>query len=155
MTRHRITRKISMTACLIIGALSSIQVNAQPPANSNLAYDVKKEVTLNATVSNVLVKPSAGMLMGSHLLLATASGPLDASLGRFGLQGKGALSVSTGQQVEVTGVMKTLIGKQVLLVRTVTVGGQTYTMRNEHGIPVSPQARVRAGQKMAQKGRFL
>ena len=70
-------------------------------------YDVSKEVTLSGTVSSVLTKPSLGMIMGSHLLLATPSGPVDASLGTFGLRGKGALSVATGQQVEVTGVMKT------------------------------------------------
>ena len=117
-------------------------------------YDVSKEVTLGGTVSSVLMKPSPGMIMGSHLLLATPSGPVDASLGTFGLRGKGALSVATGQQVEVTGVMKTLKDKQVFLVRTVKVGGQVYMIRSEHGFPVSPQARERAG-KTAQKGESL
>jgi hypothetical protein len=84
------------------------------------------------------------MIMGSHLLLATISGPVDASLGMFGLRGKGALSVTAGQQVEVTGVMKTIKDKQILLARTVKVAGQVYTIRNEHGVPVAPQARERA-----------
>jgi hypothetical protein len=118
-------------------------------------YDATKEVTLTATVSSVLTRPSVGMIMGSHLLLATASGEVDASLGKWGLQGKGALSVAAGEQVEVTGVMKTLMDKQVFVVRAVKVGGQVYTMRNEHGIQVSPQARERAGQKTAQFGRGL
>jgi hypothetical protein len=90
--------------------------------------------------------------MGSHLLFTTISGPLDASLGRFGLQGKGALSVAAGQQVEVTGVMKTIMDKQVFLARTVKAGGRVYTIRNEHGVPMSPQARDRANGKTAQKG---
>jgi hypothetical protein len=119
------------------------------------SYDVSQEVTLNGTVSSVLTKPSAGMIMGSHLLLATPSGPVDASLGRFGLQGKGAVSVAAGQQVEVTGVMKTLKDKQVFLVRTVKVGGEVYTIRNEHGFPVSPQARERASGKTTQRGETL
>jgi hypothetical protein len=71
------------------------------------------------------------------------------------LQGRGALSIEAGKQVEVTGVMKTLNGKQVLITRTVTVNGHAYTMRNEHGIPVSPQARERAGEKSAHKGVWL
>src|SRR5260370_3711277 len=110
-------------------------------------YDVTKEVTLNGTVSSVLMKPSPGMIAGFHLLLATSSGEVDASLGRFGLQGKGALSVDVGQYIEVTGVMMTLRDKQVFVARTVKAGNQVYAMRNEHGIPVSPQARERASEQ--------
>jgi hypothetical protein len=113
------------------------------------SYDVAKEVTLSGTVSSVLTKPSPGMIWGSHLLLATPSGPVDASLGRFALMGKGALSVAAGQQVEVTGVMKTIKDKQIFLTRTVKVGGHVYTIRNEHGVPMSPQARERASRKAA------
>ncbi len=118
-------------------------------------YDISKEVTLHGTVSSVLTKPSKGMLMGSHLLIQTGVGSLDASLGRFALQGRGALSVEPGKQVEVTGVMKTIKGKQVFITRTVTVNGHAYTMRNQHGISMSPQARERASEKTAQKGAWL
>jgi hypothetical protein len=111
------------------------------------------EVTLTGTVSGVLAKPDAGMLMGSHILLATLTGRVDVSLGRFGLRGKGALSVAAGQQIEVTGVMKTYAtnnkDQQVVLARTVKVGGEIYTIRNEHGFPISPQARERASRKNA------
>jgi hypothetical protein len=95
------------------------------------------------------------MIVGPHLLLTTLSGPVDASLGRWGLRGRGALSVAPGQQVEVTGVMKTIRDKQVFLARTVKVRDKVYTMRNEHGIPVSPQTRERAGQNTSQKGESL
>ncbi|MFZ0761668.1 MAG: hypothetical protein WAM69_17100, partial [Candidatus Sulfotelmatobacter sp.] len=96
--------------------------------------------------------PAAGMIMGSHLLLATVSGRVDASLGRFGLLGKDALPVAAGQQIEVTGIMKTIRDKQVFLVRAVNAGGQIYTIRNEHGVPVSPRARERANRKVAGEG---
>jgi hypothetical protein len=61
------------------------------------------------------------------------------------------MSAAPGQVIEVTGVMKTLLDKPVFLVRTAKVGDQTYQMRNEFGIPVSPQARERALQNAAQK----
>jgi hypothetical protein len=89
------------------------------------------------------------MIPGSHLVLATLSGPVDASLGIFGLRGKGAVTVAAGQQIEVTGVMSAIKGKQVFLVRTVKLGGAVYTIRNEQGFPVPPQARMRASQKAA------
>jgi len=102
----------------------------------------------------VLVKPAAGMIFGSHLLLTTPSGRIDVSLGRFGLQGKGALTVSAGEQIDVTGVMKTIKEQQVFLARTVKVGAETYTIRNEHGIEISPQARPRADEQTG-KGNSL
>jgi len=118
-------------------------------------YDVSEEVVLNGAVSLVLAKPSQGMVTGSHLLLTTLSGPVDVSLGAFGLRGQGALSVAAGQQVNVTGVMKTLKGQQVFLARTVKVGERIYAIRNEHGIPVSPQARERVIKKTALNGDTL
>jgi hypothetical protein len=87
------------------------------------------------------------MIGGSHLLLTTVSGTVDASLGRWGMQGKGALSVTVGQQVEVTGIVEMLKNKPVFLARTVKAAGTVYTIRNEYGIPVSPQARARAAEK--------
>jgi hypothetical protein len=95
------------------------------------------------------------MTMGSHLLLATSAGPVDASLGRFALIGKGALPVAPGQQVEVRGVMKTIKAKQVFLVRIVKAGGAVYPIRNQHGFAISPQGRERASQKITQKSESL
>jgi hypothetical protein len=98
-------------------------------------YDITKDVKLTGTVSNVVKAPTREMNMvaGSHLIVATKGGEVDASLGQFAMRGKGALSVTPGQQVEVTGVMKTLNGKQVFVTRLVQSGGRTYTIRNEHG----------------------
>jgi hypothetical protein len=149
-----------LCALALLSSISSTApVQAQTAANETGAagpyYDVAREVALKGTVSRVLTRPSPGMILGSHLLLATASGLVDASLGRFGLQGNGALSVVAGQQVEVTGVMKTLMDRQVFLVRIVKVGGQVYTIRNEHGIQMSPQARARARQTTTQNGDSL
>jgi hypothetical protein len=86
-------------------------------------------------------------MVGSHLLLATPNGTVDASLGRFGLQGDGAVPVAAGQQIEATGVMKRIKDRFVFLVRSVKVDGGVYTIRNKHGFPVSPQARKRASDK--------
>jgi hypothetical protein len=131
---------------------ASIQAQTAGRSDGTFRYDVSHEVTLSGTVASVLTKKTPGMLMGSHLLLTTASGLVDTSLGAFGLRGKGALAVTPGKQVEVTGVMKTIRNKQVFLARTVTVGGKIYEIRNVHGIPVSPQARERASRKTAGEG---
>jgi hypothetical protein len=144
----------------LVSALSPVQaqtVAAATRTEGSFRYDISREVTLTGTISSVLTKPAsgAGMIMGSHLLLTTASGPVDASLGRFALLGKGALAVAPGQQVEVTGVMKTIKHKQVFLARTVKAGSEVHVIRNQHGMIVSPQARERASQKTAQTGESL
>ncbi len=142
----------------LVSPLRPIQAQTAPVAaktSGPFSYDIAQEVTLNGAVSTVLTKASPGMIPGSHLLLATLSGTVDISLGTFGLRGKGALSVTAGQQVEVSGVMKTLTNKQVFLARIVKVGNQVYPIRNEYGIPISPQARERAGKKTAQNGETL
>lgn len=126
-------------------------VTAATPARP--FYDTREEITMTGTVSSVLTRAAAGMAPGSHLMLATASGKVDASLGRWGMVGKGALSVSVGQSVEVTGVMKVLKNSPVLVVRTVRVGNQTFVIRNEHGISEPPQSR--ANHNGAQQGGAL
>jgi hypothetical protein len=152
----RLSRPTPLIAGLLFATLA-VPLFAQPAApvhESQPFYDISKEVTLAGTVSSVLSRGSQGMLLGSHLLLETASGQVDASLGKWGLVGRGALSVSAGQEVEVTGVMKTIKDKQVFVVRTVKAEGRIYVIRNEHGIPASPQSRERASQT-AQKGESL
>jgi hypothetical protein len=126
--------------------------SAQVVAEARPFYDVAREVTIQGRVSSVLSRSNPGMIFGSHLLLQTASGQLDASLGRWARQGKGTVPVSAGQQVELTGVMKTLMKRQVLIVRTVKLDGHVYAVRNQHGVEISPLARERAVQQAAQKG---
>jgi hypothetical protein len=145
----------TLTILVVISSLRPVQAQTTAAATGSAApfsYDITREVTLTGTVSSVLMKATPGMIVGSHLLLATPSGPVDASLGRFGLRGYGAVSVATGQQIEATGVMRTINDKPVLLVRAVKGGGEVYAVRNEHGFLLSPQARQRAGQTAGQNG---
>jgi len=144
------TKPMRLIAGLLAGLIFAILIvplNAQTVGDSSPVYDISKEITLTGTVSSVMRSPAPGMVWGSHLILETLSGKVDASLGRWGLEGKGALSVTPGQQVEVTGVMKTFRDKEVLLVRSVKVSGKVYAIRNAHGIPVSPQTREIAARK--------
>jgi len=126
-------------------AIAAVPLLAQPVGVP--AYDISKEVTLSGTVASVLQKAAPGMTWGSHLLIETATGRVDASLGRWGLEGKNAPSIMPGQQVEVTGMMKTLKGKEIFVTRSVKVNGKVYTMRDAHGMAISPQSRKRAAEK--------
>jgi DNA/RNA endonuclease YhcR with UshA esterase domain len=122
------------------------QAQAAESTAGRFHYDVSREVTIKGTVLSLIKEPSAEMVPGSHLMVATAAGNVDVSLGRFALQGRGALAVHGGEYLEVTGVTMTLKGAPVFIARTVKVGEQVFLIRNEHGIGVSPQARQRASE---------
>jgi hypothetical protein len=150
--RHRFTGWILVLPLALISIAATIYaqtsaVAAKPAGREGpFSYDVSKETKLSGTVTSVLEKPAPGMIMGSHLLVETRSGRVDASLGRFALIGKEALIISAGQLIEATGVMKMLLGQQVFLVRTVKVNDQVYVIRNQRGLALSPQARERLRQ---------
>jgi len=71
------------------------------------------------------------------------------------LQRSAVAATISGQSVEVTGVMKALKAKPVFLVRRLKIGDETYTIRDEHGVVLSPQARERASQRTGRKGESL
>jgi hypothetical protein len=145
-----------ISTLMLLSSLSAHTVHAQtvPPSAklSPFAYDASQEVEIQGNVATILLLPAHGMIPGSHLILTSPSGQVDVSLGVFGLRGPSSLSVNPGQQVLVTGVLKTIRGKQVFLARTVRVGENVFAIRNEHGIPVPPQARNRTSQENVNQG---
>ncbi len=119
-------------------------------------YDVTKEVTLTGTVSSVVKKatPETQMLGGAHLIVETAYGKIDASLGAFAMKAEGSLSVSPGQQVQITGVMKSVRDQQVFVTRLVQLNGHVYKIRNEHGFVVAPGPRKGVTEPAAKAGQL-
>jgi len=122
-------------------ALTNAETGAVPRHITPQNYNLSREITVSGLVTSVLSRPNRGMLWGPHLLFRTSSGNMDASLGHFALIGKGALSVKAGQQVEVTGLMKSFHGQPVLLARIVKVGSQSYILRSTQGASLHPSAR--------------
>lgn len=141
----------------LISPLPSVQAQTAEATTKStvpLWYDITKEVTLTGTVSSVVEKttPEMKTLGGSHLILETISGTVDASLGKFAMSGEGALSVTPGQRVQVTGVMKTIGDKHVLVTRLVLANGHVYQTRNEHGFARTPATRNATSNSEAKGG---
>lgn len=106
-------------------------------------YDIAREVTLVGTLNAVVTKttPEMNMLGGSHLIIETAAGKIDASLGAYRMTGNDALAPEHGSRIQVTGVMSAIRGQQVFVTRLVVAGNRVYKIRNEHGFVISPVAR--------------
>jgi hypothetical protein len=127
------------------------QNNAAKTANGPFHYRQKDEVTLSGVVSAVISRSAENTVNGSHLILATSVGTIDVSLGPWAMLGPKHLDVSAGDEVSVTGVFTIMNQKQILFARSVSAGGYIYSIRNEHGVALSPQARL-CGQATSQNG---
>jgi len=128
---------------LIVSLIAAVPVKAQTSAaakkiETSRKYDAQSESTLSGTVQSVISNPTAGMLIGVHLILSTSSGTVDADLGPFALKGSNPVSVGVGEAVTVVGVMMTVRKSQVFMTGTLQTPQQTYTLRNQNGVPLLP-----------------
>jgi hypothetical protein len=129
---------IASIGLLSIAGPAKAQTAAQTPVHPTKApaparYVASKEVTLEGTVASMVTKPTAGMLIGAHVILATPTGDVDGHLGTYAMKGTNPVSLTPGERVQMTGVMIMAEGKRVFLVRTIQAGSHLYTIRNEHG----------------------
>jgi hypothetical protein len=106
-------------------------------------YRQSDEISVSGVVSSVPARSAKSTVNGSHLTLATSLGTVDVSLGPWAMFGPNHLSLSAGDEVSIKGVLTTVNQKQILLARTVKADGQVYSIRNEHGVALPPQARLR------------
>ncbi|MGC1684001.1 MAG: hypothetical protein WA734_00125 [Candidatus Acidiferrales bacterium] len=130
--------------CLGVVAFLMVSVRTQAAAvtNNRVAsplYVVSKEVTLEGNVSAVKAL-MPGHIPGGHMVVITSKGTIDGHLGPYALNGKNRISVPVGAHVKIVGVMATIHGSQVFLVRTIDTGTNKYTIRSEHGFLLIPGA---------------
>jgi hypothetical protein len=154
--RFRILAPLALALCVSALPLHAQTSAAKTKTIAHPWYDVSREVTLTGTVTSVVkaATPEMKMMGGSHLVVQTKSGSIDASLGGFAMRGKGALSVNEGEKVQVTGVVKVVRGKEVLLTRLVQANGHQYVLRNEHGFLIGHAAHSGTAKPEAEGGQL-
>jgi len=148
---NSIARSVPVIAGLIAGmlvAILAIPLCAQPGDESRPAqgigpvYDAAHEITLSGTIESVVTKHTPGSPVGMHLLIAAENGTVDAHVGPF--LGKDVQeALHSGLPVHIVGAMQEIRGKQYLLVRQLSFGGRTITVRSEHGLLAGPTHRAR------------
>jgi hypothetical protein len=97
-------------------------------------YDASKETKIQGTIQQIETVKAG--VAGTHLMISTPNGTVDAHLGAGPAADAKRLGLSLGQSVEVTGMSATMAGSNVFLARTLVVDSRTITLRNAHGIPV-------------------
>jgi len=141
MHKSTITAALAATLLLtFVAARTNAQMTHLGSSESQVIpiYDSAHEITLPGNIEKVATQPEWGAPIGTHLVVSIPGGSVDVHLGSFVTKDATALSLRTGEAVVVVGAMATIEGKQVLLARTLTVGGKTRIIRNERGFLVRP-----------------
>ncbi|MGA2898687.1 MAG: hypothetical protein ABSF40_00440 [Candidatus Acidiferrales bacterium] len=98
-------------------------------------YRVAKEIKIQGTIQSI-EQSSSGELRGMHAQIVTAQGTVNAHLGVSPNVNAKTLDLSTGDAVEITGMMAKEGGSSVLLARILTTPDRIFILRSEQGVPI-------------------
>lgn len=141
---HRCRCSLVLNVCaaaLIVSAVIAAPLGAQtassrPTTNTMVpAYDISKEVKVQGVIEKINGFGSSGPI-GTHILIQTASGVVDAHLGFGSAVSSKNLGISVGQNVAIIGMMQKVGSSSVLMARILTTPSRVVVLRNEHGIPI-------------------
>lgn len=106
----------------------------QGAAKSGPKYDVASEVKVKGVIEDIRDVP--GDLGGTNLAVKTDSKTILVYVGPGDFLKEIEVSFNKGDQVDVTGCKAPNTTEEVLLAREITVGSNTFTLRDDKGIPV-------------------
>lgn len=128
---------LSVCIAVFLSVAPVLAHQAKERATSRPAYDLSKEMRIQGTIRNVSMRSSsAAGLPGTHLMLRTDRGLVDAHLGSGFTVEAEHMRLRPGQPVVLTGVMTRYNGSSILVVRILTTSNHIYVLRNERGMPV-------------------
>jgi hypothetical protein len=142
----RLTRLIAGLLSGLLFAILAVPLGAQPASESRLGrgfgpvYDAAHETTVNGTIQKVVTKHTVGSPAGMHLLVAGPQGLVDTHVGPF-LSKQTTAALQAGMPVRIVGANVSMHGRNYFLARQLTVGNNTVTIRNEHGL-LRPSGRM-------------
>ncbi len=100
-----------------------------------IAYDLSKEIKVQGTIQKIETGGTTAPI-GTHILIQTSQGVVDAQLGFGSAAAPASLGVSEGASVTVLGMMQAQGGNNVMLARVLTTSSRVFVLRSERGIPV-------------------
>ncbi len=125
----------TLALCLAAG-LWCVCVAAQGPSNGLPRYDVAAETTFQGTVDEVKTAgdgPANGFV---RLSVKSKTAAIDVLLAPASVLTEYEFSVAKGDAVEITGSKAMLGTSEVVLVRQITKGDNSLTVRDDKGEPV-------------------
>ena len=129
---------VVMTAILGVAASASAQPSdcCSGAGDAGRFYSSATETTVAGTVEDVKNVPPGGGNGGLHLILNTASGPVEVHVGPTWYVSSRNVTFTKGDAVSLVGSKMMMSGREVLIAREITKGQQTLTLRAANGAPV-------------------
>lgn len=127
----------TLTLGTVAGARTSAQTRSSHAKTDALVpvYDLAKEIKVEGTIEKIDGFGTSGPI-GTHILIQTASGVIDAHLGFGPAASRRYLGISVGESVTVIGMMQSVGSGSVLITRILTTPSHIFVLRNEHGVPI-------------------
>jgi len=122
--------------CAIFSRAAGAQQKAQPVSPSNRAYDIARETVLVGTVLKYTVASTVPPF-GTHVLLQTASGPVDVHLASARFLQVNHFSLSAGDSIRVIGENLSYGDGTSFVARIIQKGQQALAIRSIRGFPLS------------------
>jgi hypothetical protein len=137
----------ALSFCFSAGAQQSTQLDLRRLQS----YEPSRELSVVGTV--IKYEPASSVApMGVHLLLQTASGPLDVHLGNAKLLQASHLDLNPGDNVRVVGESLALGDGTYFAARIVQKGTQAVAVRSARGFLLTPASTLTKDQKEALRG---
>lgn len=137
---------VLLTITALLSSLSTsiavAQGRRQSPGSGRMGwgsrvYDPTTLETVSGEIVSITQTPSRrGQTHGVHLLLQTETEPLEVHLGPAWYLDEQGFEVETGDRIEVRGSRIDFAGTPALIAAEVTKGEETFTLRDENGVPV-------------------
>jgi hypothetical protein len=139
-----IHRRLIVVASAIMALAIASHGLAQTPQGRGQGpmYNVATETTVKGSVQNVETVSGGGGgrgrqgLGGLHLTLKTSAETLNVHLGPVAFLAERKLTIATGDALDIVGSRVTVDGEAVMIAKTVTKGGTSYTLRDASGRPL-------------------
>jgi hypothetical protein len=161
MRRSRVTQAIPLIAGLLLSLLLvivAVPLGAQPASETNirspraLGYNKAQEITVSGNIESVVSQRVLGSPAGLHILVNAPEGVMDAHLGPY-MTKETKEALHAGTPVQIVGAVEKVRGKEYLLAREITFGGQTVAVRSKTGLLLHPRAiRPKTSNPAAQNG---
>ena len=146
--RFVVSCALLMGECAVFSRAAGAQQNAQPVSPSNRAYDIARETVLEGTVLKYTAASTVPPF-GAHVLLQTASGPVDVHLASARFLQVNHFSLSAGDSIRVVGESLPYGDASSFVARVIQKGQQTLAIRSIRGFPLSPSGERAGGTKPA------
>jgi hypothetical protein len=127
----------------VSGSCAFSQVTASSVEPRTIAGSATS-VTVDGFIHEVTTGPGNGVSQGTHVMVDSLKGTVEVNAGPW-LSPDLKSALAAGKSVHVTGMQQTVNGKEFVLAQQITIGGQTFTVRNANGMLARPRVAAKNG----------